>query len=182
MNHVTVTKRLTFDASHFLSNNTWSVEKNKEVFHKCSLYKDDGCREPHGHTYHIEVSVTGEVDPETGFVVDFKVLKKILKEGVIERMDHRLLNNIPYFKDKSPTVENMLHYVWDEICTQIDNIRPEEAWLDNIKIWETPDSFAILTRAMKLTHESDCACNECTRARQIFLRSLDGPDGPVYGS
>jgi len=149
MNLVTVTKHLTFDASHFLNNNNWSVEKNLEVFHKCGFYKDEGLREPHGHTYHMEVSVIGEIDPETGFVIDFKVLKKILKEGVVERMDHRLLNNISYFDDKSPTVENMLHYVWGEICKQIDSLRPGKAWLDSVRIWETPDSFATLTRELK---------------------------------
>ena len=108
---VTVTKHFTFDASHFLVNKDWDILKNQEVFHKCCLYKDDGTEEPHGHTYHMEVAVLGFIDPETGFVIDFKKLNQILKDGVIERMDHRLLNNIPYFKDKSPTVENMLYYV-----------------------------------------------------------------------
>ena len=179
---VAVTKRLTFDASHYLINKNWSTAKNQRVFHKCSLYKYDGLDEPHGHTYHMEVSILGVIDPNTGFVIDFKELKRILKDGVVERMDHRLLNNIPYFKDKSPTVENMLYYVWEEICPQIDNLRPEKAWLESIRIWETPNSFATLTRKMKFTHESDCGCDQCQRERQQVLRSLDGPDGPVYGS
>jgi 6-pyruvoyltetrahydropterin/6-carboxytetrahydropterin synthase len=172
---VAVTKRLTFDVSHYLINKNWSIAKNREVFHKCSLYKYDGLDEPHGHTYHMEVTVLGMIDPNTGFVIDFKELKRILKDGVVERMDHRLLNNIPYFKDKSPTVENMLYYVWDEICPQIDNLRPEKAWLESIRIWETPNSFATLTRKMKFTHEPDCGCDQCQRERQQFLRSLDGP-------
>jgi len=162
---VAVTKRLTFDASHYLINKNWDVETNQKIFHKCSLYKDDGLEEPHGHTYHMEVTVLGMIDPDTGFVIDFKELKKILKDGVVERMDHRLLNNISFFKDKSPTVENMLYYVWDEICNQIDNLRPGKAWLNSIKIWETPDSFGELTRGMQMMGHVQ-QCKSCVGSRR----------------
>lgn len=155
---VSVTKHLTFDASHYLINYNWDIEQNIKAFHACSIYKDpDGVLlEPHGHTYHIEVTVKGTIDPDTGFVIDFKELKRILKEGIIARMDHRLINNIEYFakSKKSPTVENMLHYVWGEICDQINALRPKLAWLESIRIWETPDSFATLTREMKVIKDS----------------------------
>ena len=151
---VSVTKHLTFDASHFLINYDWDVEQNIKIFHACSIYKDKKGEvlEPHGHTYNIEVTVKGVIDPDTGFVVDFKELGRILKEGIIVQMDHHLLNNIEYFikTRKSPTVENLLHYVWGEICDQIDALRPGKAWLESIRIWETLDSFGELTRAMKM--------------------------------
>jgi len=156
---IEVTKHLTFDASHFLINHNWNVAQNIAVFHACSLYKnaEGTLMEPHGHTYHIEVTVKGEVDPDTGFVIDFKELNRILKVGIIAQMDHRLLNNIEYFvkSKKSPTVENMLYYVWDEICDSIDALRPELAGLERIRIWETPDSFATLTKDMKHAYEKE---------------------------
>ena len=143
---VSITKHLTFDAAHYLLNPAYSKEENMAMFHKCCLYKEDGKEEPHGHTYHIEVTIAGTISEVNGFIIDFKDLKKILEDGILERMDHRLLNNIPYFKDKLPTVENMLHYVWDEIMDQINDLRPGDAWLEKIRMWETPNSFATITR------------------------------------
>jgi len=142
-----VTKHLSFDCAHFLANPKWSREENMAKFHKCCLYKSDGTEEPHGHTYHMEVTVFGSIDPDTGFVIDFKDLKRILKEGVVERLDHRLINNIPYFKENNrfATVENILQYVWEEIAPELDALRPGKAQLVKIKMWETPDSFAELT-------------------------------------
>jgi len=149
---VEVTKHLNFGASHYLANHEWDIAKNRAAFHACSLYKDDAgkIREPHGHTYHLEVTVRGEIDEGTGFVIDFKELKRILEEGVIKRMDHRLLNDIEYFKmtKKSPTVENILHYIWGAICIQINELRPGLAWLQQVKVWETPHSFGTLTKEM----------------------------------
>ena len=151
-NIVSITKHLTFDSAHYLLNPEYSREKNMAMFHKCCLYKEDDKEEPHGHTYHIEVTVEGTVSEVDGFVIDFKDLKKILKDGILERMDHRLLNDIPYFKDKLATVENILHYVWDEIADQINDLRPGAAWLESIRMWETPNSFATLTRKMKQSY------------------------------
>jgi len=150
---VSITKHLTFDSAHYLLNPKYSREENMKMFHKCCLYKEDGSDEPHGHTYHIEVTIVGGIDKKTGFVIDFKELKKILEAGVLERMDHRLLNDIPYFKNKMATVENILHYVWDEIVKPINSLRPAMAWLSSIRMWETPNSFATLTERMK-TYEN----------------------------
>lgn len=147
---VSITKHLTFDSAHYLLNPAYSRKDNIKMFHKCCLYKEDGSEEPHGHTYHIEVTVKGTISERTGFVIDFKDLKKILEKGVLERMDHRLLNDIPYFKNRMATVENILHYVWDEISGQIHHLRPGKAWLERIRMWETPNSFATLTKSMKM--------------------------------
>lgn len=149
-NIATITKHLTFDSAHYLLNPAYSREENMKMFHKCCLYKEDGKEEAHGHTYHIEVTIKGEISEIDGFVIDFKDLKRILKGGILERMDHRLLNDIPYFKDKLVTVENILHYVWDEIADQINDLRPSKARLESIRMWETPNSFATLTRGMKI--------------------------------
>lgn len=143
----TIAKHLTFDSAHYLWNARYSREKNIEMFHKCCLYKEDGSDEPHGHTYHLEVAVTGFISEKTGFVIDFKDLKRILKEGVVERLDHRLINEIPYFKDGTlTTVENIMHYIWEEIQPKIDALRPREAWLYSVKMYETPDSCATYNR------------------------------------
>lgn len=141
-----VTKHVTFDSAHYLVNPDLSREENMAQFHKCCLYKPDGENEPHGHTYHLEVTVFGTIDPQTGYVIDFKELKNILNE-VLERVDHRLINNIPYFKEhpeRLATVENILQYLWSEITPKIDSLRPQLARVVNLKIWETPDSFAEL--------------------------------------
>ncbi len=149
VNIVSITKHLTFDSAHYLVNPEYSREENMKMFHKCCFYKEDGKDEPHGHTYHIEVTIMGTISERTGFVIDFKELKKILEEGILEKMDHRLLNDIPHFKNKMVTVENILHYVWGEIAAQINDLRPDEARLESIRMWETPNSFATLTRDME---------------------------------
>jgi len=167
MKLASVTKHITFDAAHYLVNPDLSKEDNIKVFHKCCLYKEDGLEEPHGHTYHLEVCVMGIVDEVTGYVIDFKVLKKILQEGIVEKLDHRLINNIEYFKTNRATVENILHFVWDEIVDKINNIRPKEAWIHSIKIWETPDSFAVLDNNMANFEKGGCQeCGGCQEHKE----------------
>ncbi len=134
-----VTKRVTFDASHYLDVPAWSKEKNKEIFHKCSKYKEGGKEEPHGHTYIVEVSVAGKVDFDTGFVIDFKILSSLIKEKVVEVLDHRLINNVPFFKDKNVTAENIAKFIWDQLVWEINS--PQRR-LFKVKVWETPDSYA----------------------------------------
>jgi len=136
---ISVTKHVTFDSSHYLHVEKWSKKENLEVFHHCSKFKPDGLEEPHGHTYHLEVTVTGFPDPITGFVIDFKELKKIIQEKVLERMDHRLLNNIPYFRDKTTTVENLIQYIWKQLY---DVLKGDNRRLTRLKLYETPDSYA----------------------------------------
>ena len=143
-----VTKHISFDAAHYLMNPAWDRETNMAKFHKCCLYKKDGSDQPHGHTYHLEVTVFGIVDPDTGFVIDFKDLKKILSEGVLEKLDHNLLNTIDFFKVNLATAENICQYIWQEIVDEIEAVRPEQIMVTQIKLYETPDSFALLTRDM----------------------------------
>jgi len=164
MKLASITKHLTFDSAHYLVNPAWTREENIAKFHKCCLYKENGLEEPHGHTYHLEVCILGIIDENTGYIIDFKELKKILQEGVVEKLDHHLINNIEYFKDKRVTVENILHFVWDEIADQINNLRPKEAWLHSIKMWETPDSFAVLDSTMFQVEKGNCQhCTGCSK-------------------
>lgn len=145
-----VTKRITFDAAHYLHNPHWDKDDNVEIFHACSKFKDDGKEEPHGHTYHLEITIGGEIDELTGFVMDFKILKKILKEQLLLTLDHRLLNNISYFKDRVCTVENLLYYIWevlDKAFEQYQNPEDPGGFLEKLELWETPDSYGTLTRA-----------------------------------
>lgn len=138
---LTVTKTLTFDAAHFLHNPKWTREENMEKFHKCSKCKPDGTDEPHGHTYLLEITVMGNIDPDTGFVIDFKELKKIAEEKVVEPLDHRLINNHPFFKDKLTTAENIIKFIWQELDPTITNAMRR---LYKLKLYETPTSYAEL--------------------------------------
>lgn len=157
-----VTKHVTFDAAHYLMNPKWDRETNMQRFHKCCFYKKDGSNQPHGHTYHLEVTVFGMVDPDTGFVIDFKDLKKILSEGVLEKLDHNLINDIEYFKDKLATAENICQYIWEEIVDAIEDVRPGQIAVTEIKLYETPDSFALLTREMVIGAQAHIhRCNGC---------------------
>jgi len=187
----TISKHLTFDASHFLLHPGKTRDENIKTFHKCCLYKSDGTSEPHGHTYHLTVFVTGFVSEDDGYIIDFKDLKRILKDGVIERLDHRLINNIPWFKNTLTTVENIMHYIWEEIQPQIDALRPEEAWLQKIEMYETPNSSASYDRHqwiqeqyaaresndLKAVHgvEPGCTCECCKQFKRVnYKENTDG--------
>ena len=161
---VSVTKHVTFDSAHYLVNPKWTREENMARFHKCCLYKPDGSDQPHGHTYHLEVTVQGEIDPDTGFVIDFKDLKRILNEGVIEKLDHFLINEIPYFKDSNipATAENIIQYIWRWVKPEIDvlstPVSKNSFWLESLKLYETPDSYAYLDK--KMNHLHTCGCGK----------------------
>lgn len=133
-----VSKKMTFDAAHFLHVPSWSREQNLATFHKCSKFKKDGRETPHGHTYFLEVTVDGKVDPVTGYVIDFKELKKIVND-VIELLDHDCINDLPYFKDKTATAENIVQFLWSQIAPLVNTSTRR---LSELKLWETPDSCA----------------------------------------
>ena len=100
---VQVSRKAHFNAAHRLFNPKWSESKNEEVFGLCNNINF------HGHNYNIVVSVTGEVDPETGYVIDMKVLKEIIAAQVINKLDHKNLNlDVPEFKNLIPTAENIV--------------------------------------------------------------------------
>ena len=105
-----ITRKADFAAAHFYWNPLWSEERNREVFGKCSN------RHGHGHNYTLEVTVRGEVDPTSGFVVDLKHLKEIMEREVVSTFDHRHLNHeVPEFAALQPTAENIALVIWTRL-------------------------------------------------------------------
>lgn len=125
-----VCRRTTFNAAHRLFNPEWSDEKNREVFGKCSNPNY------HGHNYVLETWVEGEVNPETGYVVDLKVLKEIINNEISERFDHRNLNlDCPEFANLKPSAENISIVIYNILRPFID----EKCGL-TIRLWETENN------------------------------------------
>ena len=107
---VTVSRKAQFNAAHRLYNPDWSFEKNDEVFGKCNNPNY------HGHNYQLIVSVKGTIDPETGYVIDMKDLKSLIKEHVEDAFDHRNLNlDTEEFKELNPTAENIAVVIWNKL-------------------------------------------------------------------
>jgi 6-pyruvoyltetrahydropterin/6-carboxytetrahydropterin synthase len=107
---VLVTRREKFNAGHRLFNPEYSDEQNREVFGKCS--NPSG----HGHNYTLEVTVAGEIDPETGYVMDLKILSDVIQKRIIEDVDHRNLNvDVEWMQGKIPTAENMADTFWERL-------------------------------------------------------------------
>jgi 6-pyruvoyltetrahydropterin/6-carboxytetrahydropterin synthase len=129
MPRVTVTRRVHFNAAHRLHNPAWSAERNQKVFGACSNPNY------HGHNYELDVSVEGEVDAETGYVVDMRVVKRIVEERVVDYLDHKNLNlDVSEFKELNPTTENLVLMIWD----RLDGHLPGR--LARLVLWETPRS------------------------------------------
>jgi 6-pyruvoyltetrahydropterin/6-carboxytetrahydropterin synthase len=132
---VFLTRRATFSASHYYWNDSWSAEKNQQVFGRCAN------RNGHGHNYTLEVTVAGNPDPVTGFVVDLKWLKDVIEQEVLAAYDHRHLNiEVPEFAAKIPTTENMAIAAWERLEPVIDKVGG--ATLSRIRMYETPEIFA----------------------------------------
>ncbi|MBC7391350.1 MAG: 6-carboxytetrahydropterin synthase [Opitutaceae bacterium] len=113
---VSVFRKAHFNAAHRLHVKSWSDEKNTEVFGLCNNPSF------HGHNYNMEVKVTGEVDPETGFVIDTKILKDIIRKEIEDRFDHKNLNmDTVEFKDLNPTAENIVIVIWQKLRAHISN-------------------------------------------------------------
>jgi 6-pyruvoyltetrahydropterin/6-carboxytetrahydropterin synthase len=107
---VTVHRKAHFNAAHRLYRKDWDDTKNENVFGKCSNPNY------HGHNYDLVVAVTGEIDPETGFVVDMKYLKDLIASEVESALDHKNLNvEVEEFKDLNPTAENISVYIWKKL-------------------------------------------------------------------
>jgi 6-pyruvoyltetrahydropterin/6-carboxytetrahydropterin synthase len=112
---VTVCRKEHFNAAHRLYNPAWNSKRNDEVFGKCSYPNY------HGHNYNLVVKVKGEIDPETGYVMDTKILKGLVREYVIDRFDHRNLNlDIEEFRHLNPTAENIAVVIWQLLRPKID--------------------------------------------------------------
>ncbi len=132
MPRVRVTRRLHFSAAHRLYRSEWSDERNREVFGDCSnpLW--------HGHNYELDVTVEGEVDPTTGFVLDLSRLKRIVEENVIRDLDHRNLNvEVPWLEGMNPTTENVVVAIWGQLRPAL----PEGIALTRLVLWETPRNY-----------------------------------------
>ena len=107
---VTISRKAHFNAAHRLYRKDWSFEQNDAIFGKCNNPNF------HGHNYELIVSVTGEIDPETGYVMDVKFLSDIIKEDVENQFDHKNLNlDVPEFQDLNPTAENIVVVILNKI-------------------------------------------------------------------
>jgi len=128
---ISVFRRAHFNAAHRLHNKNWSDEKNREIFGLCNSPNY------HGHNYDLEVKMTGEVDPETGYLFDLGTLSKIIKEKVENKFDHKNLNlDLDEFKEKNPTTEYLCHLIWTILRAELD-----EKYDLTIKLWETPRNY-----------------------------------------
>ncbi|MFZ1087357.1 MAG: 6-carboxytetrahydropterin synthase [Terracidiphilus sp.] len=135
-----LTRRATFSASHYYWNPKWNAEKNEQVFGRCSN------RNGHGHNYTLEVTVAGEPDPVSGFVVDLKWLRDAIEREVLAAWDHRHLNlEVPDFIASKvaatiPTTENLAIAAWKRLEPSVQGAGG--ARLSRVRIYETPEIFA----------------------------------------
>ncbi len=129
---ILLTRKAEFSAAHFYWVDAWTEDQNLQTFGRCAN------RNGHGHNYTLEVTVAGEIDPVSGFVVDLKALKDILDREVVSVYDHRHLNlEVPEFRSLVPTTENIAVSVWRRLQGKIPNAR-----LHRVRVYETPDLFA----------------------------------------
>ncbi|MCB4809559.1 6-carboxytetrahydropterin synthase [Tamlana sp. 62-3] len=129
----TVSRKAHFNAAHRLFNKDWSDEKNQAVFGKCNNPNF------HGHNYELIVSVTGEIDPETGFVIDMKILKDLIYNEIEETFDHKNLNlEVDAFKTLNPTAENIAVVIYNILKPHLN-----PALELQITLYETPRNFVI---------------------------------------
>ena len=129
MPQVRVTRRLHFSAAHRLFRADWSDDRNAEVFGDCSHVNW------HGHNYEMAITVTGPVDPETGFVMDLKDLRDLVEERVVRDVDHRNLNlDVGWMSGVIPTTENFVVAIWNRIAPGL----PAGVRLERLVLQETP--------------------------------------------
>ena len=129
--NLTISRKTHFNAAHKLYRPDWSDEKNEQFFGKCANENF------HGHNYDLTVSLTGKVDPETGYVYDLAKLKDIIKKEVEDYLDHKNLNlDIPEFKNLNPTAENIAILIYDRL---INHFNPD--YKLKITLYETPRNF-----------------------------------------
>lgn len=133
MPRVRVTRRVHFSAAHKLHRQEWSEEKNREVFGDCSNPNW------HGHNYELDVTVEGEVDGDTGYVLDLKQLKHVVRHSVVDDLDHRNLNlDVGWMAQTIPTTENLVVAIWERIHPRL----PEGIQLKRLVLRETPRNWA----------------------------------------
>jgi 6-pyruvoyltetrahydropterin/6-carboxytetrahydropterin synthase len=126
-----LTRKAEFAASHYYHNPELSPEENRRLFGKCN--NPNG----HGHNYVLEVTVKGDIDPRSGFVVDLKQLKEIMNREVLDAMDHRFLNKeVPEFAYRVPTTENLAIAIWQRLASKLS-----QAKLHRVRVYENHDLF-----------------------------------------
>lgn len=126
-----LTRKTEFSASHHYHNPEFSAEENRRIFGKCN--NPNG----HGHNYTLEVTVKGEIDPTSGFVVDLKEMKEIMNREVVDAMDHRYLNKeVPEFAKQIPTTENIAIAIWKRLEPKL-----RVAKLHRVRVYEMQDLF-----------------------------------------
>ncbi len=129
---VYLTRRFEFAAAHRIYNPAWSDEKNTEIFGPCSNPMG------HGHNYALEVTIGGTPDPETGYVMDLRQLKKLVEETTIQHLDHKHLNyDVPLLHGKIPSTENLIIVIWDELQKAL----PPHVRLFRLRLWETNNNY-----------------------------------------
>ncbi len=128
---ISVFRKAHFNAAHRLHNPDWDEETNRRIFGKCNNPNY------HGHNYNLVVKVTGEIDPETGYLIDMKVLKKAISQQILEYLDHKNLNlDIPEFQDLNPTMENIAIMIWQRLRAHLDT-----HFQLTIRLYETERNF-----------------------------------------
>lgn len=132
---VKVSRKAHFNAAHRLYNPQWDFDQNQDVFGLCNNPNY------HGHNYELIVSVTGDIDPVTGYVMDMKVLKDLIKAEVEEAFDHKNLNvEVPEFKTLNPTAENIAVVIYNKLKPHLDPSQELE-----VVLYETPRNFVTYT-------------------------------------
>ena len=131
MPEVVVTRRAHFNAAHRLSNEAWSDGENARVFGPCANQNF------HGHNYELDLSVEGEIDPQSGYVMDLNHLKDLAQERLLRHLDHKNLNlDVAWFRDLIPTSENIALVCWRELRAAL----PADLTL-RLRLWETPRNY-----------------------------------------
>ena len=129
---VYITRIEHFNAAHRLFNPTWSREENEAVYGKCAN------ENWHGHNFELYVTLKGEPDPATGFVYDVKKLSIVVKNAVIDKLDHKNLNlDVPFMEGKICSIENLVIGIWNELIPAL----PTGVQLHSLKLYETPRIF-----------------------------------------
>lgn len=132
---ITVYRKAHFNAAHRLFRKDWSDEKNEAVFGKCNNPNY------HGHNYELIVGLSGEIDQETGYLIDLKILKDLIFEEVEKPFDHKNLNlDVPEFKELNPTVENIAVVIWNKLRKEL-----EDKYKITVTLYETPRNFVTYT-------------------------------------
>jgi 6-pyruvoyltetrahydropterin/6-carboxytetrahydropterin synthase len=131
MSRCIVARRVHFNAAHRLHNPARPDAWNRETFGPCNNPNF------HGHNYELDVEVEGEIDPETGYVLDVGILKRLVDETITAELDHRNLNlDVPWFRDRIPSAENIAAFCWERLAPRIPRGR-----LVRLRLWETPRNY-----------------------------------------